>query len=182
EIYRERPIIHDAGDLLFDSVRRDLGRSGVFRLVLSHQGVERVVFVPIGIGFGFSEQLSGAAAKAAVRHYARRCSATGSRLTLTEDNCGHIVLTPPPRPPVRQVPAPGTIHQPAALSAVNSPAFGAAPTWTADSVPLDARIEPCKLGPLTLLGCRIAPPTFNQRRMLWVESYWRCDEPIEEDI
>ena len=182
EIYRDRPIIHDAGDLLFDSVRRDLGQSGVFRLELSHQGVGRIVFVPIGIGFGFSEQLSGAAAKAAVQNYARRCSATGSRLILTEDNCGHIVLTPPARPYVWKVPAAATVHQPDALLAVKSPRFGASPAWTADAVPPDAGIEPCTLGPLTLLGCRVTPNTLNRRRMLWVESFWRCDEPVEEDI
>ncbi|NLY59401.1 MAG: UDP-N-acetylmuramoyl-tripeptide--D-alanyl-D-alanine ligase [Gammaproteobacteria bacterium] len=178
EIYRERPIIHDAGDLLFDSVRRDLGRSGVFRLELSHQGVERVIFVPIGVGFGFSEQLSGRAARAAVQAYARSCAATGSRLTLTKDHCGQITLTPPQRRHEWKVPAPCTVHQPGALVAVNDPE----PGWTTDAVPVDARIEPRQLGPLTLLGCRITPTTMDRRRMLWVESFWRCDEPVEEDI
>lgn len=182
EIYRERPIIHDAGDLLFDSVRRDLGRSGVFRLELSHQGVERVVFVPIGIGFGFSEQLSGEAAQAAVQDYAKSCAAIGSRLTLTEDNCGQIALQPPLRPNVWKVPAPATVHQPDALNAVNAAGFGAAPAWTMAVVPADACIEPRKLGPLTLLGYRIGPQTIDRRQMLWVESFWRCDEPVQEDI
>lgn len=182
EIYRERPIIHDAGDLLFDSVRRDLGRSGVFRLELSHRGVERVVFVPIGVGFGFSEQLSGGAARAVVQTYARACAATGSRLMLAEDNCGQITLTPPSRRHVWKVPAPRTVHQPDALVAVNTPESGGLPAWTTDAVPADARIEPCQLGPLTLLGCRIAATTIDRRSMLWVESFWRCDEPVEEDI
>ncbi|MEZ2745703.1 CapA family protein [Halopseudomonas bauzanensis] len=182
EIYRERPIIHDAGDLLFDSVRRDLGRSGVFRLELSHQGVERVVFVPIGVGFGFSEQLSGRAARAAVQAYARSCAATGSRLTLTEDNCGQITLTPPQRRQLWQVPAPRTVYQADALLALNSSEPGGLPGWTTDAVPADARIEPRQLGPLTLLGCRITPTTMDRRRMLWIESFWRCDAPVEEDI
>ncbi len=182
EIYRDRPIIHDAGDLLFDAVRRDLGPGGVFRLELSHQGVERVVFVPIGIGFGFSEQLSGKAARAAVQRYAKSCAATGSRLTLAEDNCGHIALKPPPRPYVWKVPAPVTAHQPDALIAASSPAFGHDAVWTVDAVPPDACIAPCRLGPLTLLGCRITPRVMDRRRMLWVESFWRCDEPVQEDI
>lgn len=182
EIYRDRPIIHDAGDLLFDSVRSTLGDSGIFRLELSHHGVERVVFVPIGIGFGFSEQLSGEAAQAAVRNYAIHCAATGSRLIPTTDGRGHIELTPPARPFLRKIPAPQATYSPEILSAPIYPEQETSQNWTIDTIPADARMEPCKLGPLTLLGCRVRPTTIDRRRMLWVESFWCCDEAVEEDI
>ncbi|SHF52119.1 UDP-N-acetylmuramyl pentapeptide synthase [Lampropedia hyalina DSM 16112] len=182
EIYRDRPIIHDAGDLLFDSVRSTLGDSGIFRLELSHHGVERIVFVPIGIGFGFSEQLSGQAAQTAVRNYAIQCAATASQLIPTADGCGYIELTPPARPFLRKIPAPQATCSPEILSAPIYPELETHQNWTIDTIPADARMEPCKLGPLTLLGCRVSPTTIDRRRMLWVESFWCCDDAVQEDI
>jgi hypothetical protein len=70
EVYRGRPILHDAGDLLFDSVRNDFGDSGVFSLTLGLHGVEEVMFTPIGVGFGFSKQIDGEQAEAASARFA----------------------------------------------------------------------------------------------------------------
>ncbi|NYT26109.1 CapA family protein [Alcaligenaceae bacterium] len=183
EIYRDRPIIHDAGDLLFDSVRRDMGKSGVFRLELDHNGVKRVVFVPVGIGFGFSEQLAGTAAQAAARDFARDCIAVGSRLTLTQDGCAHIDLTPPSREYANLARAPSTVLDTEALALENQAAYPSASAWEAENVPENARIEPVTLGPLTLVGVRVKPAAaITRRQMLWVESFWRCDAPQREDV
>ncbi|MFA7669758.1 MAG: CapA family protein, partial [Burkholderiaceae bacterium] len=180
EIYQNRPIIHDAGDLLFDSVRRDLGDGGIFQLELHHTGVTRVVFAPVGIGFGFSEQLAGRVAQAASHSFAKQCRALGSELTLTEDGCAHIDLMPPMRRYLKRPPAQPSIskdYSPAGFKHASTPA------WEVESVPENARIEPVKLGPLTLLGLRVQPTDpITRRRMLWVESFWSCEEQPLEDI
>lgn len=180
EIYRDRPILHDAGDLLFDSVRSDLGPSGVFRLELDHDGVRRVAFVPVGVGFGFSEQLEGQAAHAVTRAFADKCLALGTRLVLTRDGGAHVDLTPPARK--RADLAPASAPAAPARAGAAPGAYPIAAAWTVASVPEDAHIPPVTLGPLTLLGVRLGPTLITQRRMLWVESFWRCDAPPREDI
>ncbi|WP_172839860.1 CapA family protein, partial [Variovorax paradoxus] len=98
EVYRGRPILHDAGDLLFDSVRNDLGDSGVFTLALGLHGVEAVVFTPVGVGYGFSRQLAGAEAEALGARFAAQCHALGTELAVARDGRCTLRLSPPQRP------------------------------------------------------------------------------------
>lgn len=180
EIYQGRPIIYDAGDLLFDSIRKTPGQSGVFRLVLSPGGVQQVSFVPVGVGFGFAEQSSGAEAVAAARSYARCCETMGTRLQLTQEGLAYIDLLPPPRAHRPFPPAPTTRYDLACLEKIQAQG---ADTCRVNELPSDARIEPLRFGPLTLLGVRIKPlEPLTRRRMLWVETFWSCDEPIDENI
>src|SRR5690606_29763086 len=65
EVYNNRPIIHDAGDLFFDAFRREDTNSGIFTLEIDHTGVRRVTFTPLEIGFCQTKMLDGKAAKAA---------------------------------------------------------------------------------------------------------------------
>ncbi|NYT26112.1 CapA family protein [Alcaligenaceae bacterium] len=179
ELHLGRPIIHDAGDLLFDSVRDDLGEGGVFRLELSADGVESVAFVPVGIGFGFSRQLVGEAAVAASRRYAEKCAALGSHMAVQESGEGLIRLSPPSRPHTRAMPAPQTRYRLDALDAADG---NENPAWRVTEVPEDARMSPVRLGPLTLLGARVSPPRIAKREMLWVETFWKTDEALNEDL
>jgi UDP-N-acetylmuramoyl-tripeptide--D-alanyl-D-alanine ligase len=178
EIYRNRPILYDAGDLLFDSVRHTVGHGGVFRLELSDNGVERVVFVPVCIGFGFSRQRSGSAALAASQLFATQCAELGTVLTITQSGTGFVELTPEARPRLEYTLAPTTRYDVSALvSATNLNAC-----CEVLRVPKDALITPIHLEPLTLLGIRIHPSTITTRQMLWVETFWRADVPVEEDL
>lgn len=179
ELHRGRPIIHDAGDLLFDSVRDDLGEGGVFRLELSPDGVESVAFVPVGIGFGFSRQLSGEEAVAASRRYAEKCAALGSHMAVQESGEGLIRLSPPSRPRIHAMPAPQTRYRLDALDAADG---NENPAWRVAEVPEDARMSPVRLGLLTLLGARVSPPRIAKREMLWVETFWKTDEALNEDL
>ncbi|SFC73925.1 UDP-N-acetylmuramyl pentapeptide synthase [Microbulbifer thermotolerans] len=178
EIYRERPIIHDAGDLLFDAVRHTLADSGVFRLELSHRGVEKVHFVPVGAGFGFSRQLTGDKALAASRRYAELCAKLGTSMQLLEDGSATITLAPPDRPRAEREPVAPTRYNLDALIHTPRPTN---PAWQVDSVPEDARISPRRFGPLTLVGLRFHPREIKSRQLLWVESFWTADEIPSKD-
>jgi UDP-N-acetylmuramyl pentapeptide synthase/poly-gamma-glutamate capsule biosynthesis protein CapA/YwtB (metallophosphatase superfamily) len=178
EVYRGRPILHDAGDLLFDSVRDDLGDSGVFSLTLGPRGVDEVVFTPIGVGFGFSRQREGDEARALAERFAAQCLALGTATTLLPEGRCAVRLSPPERPPL-------PVHRPASRARpapVVGPAPAPRPEWTVDAVPGDARIEPLQLGPLRLLGLRCSPRQIAGRRLLWVESFWSADAPVAQDL
>ncbi|GAB6058605.1 CapA family protein [Desulfonatronum parangueonense] len=180
EIYRQRPILYDAGNLLFDSVRTTLVSGGVFAMEISPHGVERVRFVPIGIGFGYTVQLAGRDARQAVSHFQKLCSDLGTPVTQEKDQTGSISLAPPrrtflPDPP----PAPYTRFDlsPLERSIPMSLAHGEVAL-----VPEYARISPVRLGPLTLLGLHVRPREITSRRMIWVESFWTSESSIHEDI
>lgn len=172
EVYRDRPIIHDAGDLLFDAVRTSQVEAGVFRLTLCDAGISRVAFVPIGVGFGYSEPLQGDRAAACIQRFSGLCKALGTALQQDDDGNAFVVLSPAPRAflPLRDV----------AVAA--APALPADPTWNVSQVPEHARIAPVPLGPLKLLGISVKPGRMTRRSMLWVESFWTADATLDEDI
>ncbi|MCO1336146.1 CapA family protein [Microbulbifer sp. OS29] len=178
EIYRDRPIIHDAGDLLFDAVRRNLAESGIFRLHLSEKGIEQITFVPVGVGFGFSKQLSGDKAKELTLRFTKSCSSLGTQLTPNFDGSGSILLSPPDRQS-RKLPHLLKTHYKRDPIKVQRPLN---PNWTVEQVPLDARIPPIECGPLKLLGVRFYPREIKTRQMLWVESFWTIDKKVQEDF
>jgi UDP-N-acetylmuramyl pentapeptide synthase len=182
EVYRGRPILHDAGDLLFDSVRDDLGDGGVFSLTLGLRGVEEVVFTPIGVGFGFSRQREGDEASALCERFAAQCRALGTEMTLLPNGRCAVRLSPPELQPgrlaVRADDTPPALPPAPVIGPVPVPR----PEWTVDAVPGDARITPLQLGPLRLLGLRCAPRQIAGRRLLWVESFWSADAPVTHDL
>ncbi|MBN8432022.1 CapA family protein [Microbulbifer salipaludis] len=183
EIYKHRPIIHDAGDLLFDSVRKTLKDSGIFQLSLSHRGVEKVLFFPVGSGFGFSHQLTGLGAGAVTQRFAELCAALGTNLQPLPDGSGQILLTPPARAQHTLPAAPGTQTHPEKLDSIQRPLH---PHWFTDQVPLDARITQRDFGPLRLLGLRYRPANIEQRRLLFVETFWTLNPerqaPLTENL
>lgn len=181
EIHRGRPIIHDAGDLLFDAVRRDDdggGEGGVFSLELCAHGVRRVVFTPVAVGFGRTVQRQGADAVAAADRFAAKCQALGTAFVATPSGACFVDLAPPPR---GQPPRPASPR-----SRIDCPAIPplARPRgdWLVPEVPADARLAvPLRLGPLWLLGARTAARELTSRRMLFVETFWQLAEPTGED-
>lgn len=179
EIYQGRPIIYDAGDLLFDSVRRSLGEGGIFKLELCSSGVKRVNFFPIGIGFGFTEQYQGKESIMACHRFSNKCEEFGTKLTLTKEGSAFIELNPVERAELEVEPAEKTNYQ---LSFLDNYFYKVGLDCKVDEVPIDAKINPLKFGPLTLIGIKVGPNKVTSRRMLWVESFWRCDSPVEEDL
>lgn len=180
EIYQQRPIVYDAGNLLFDSIRETLHRGGIFALEISLHGVERVRFIPIGIGFGYAVQLSGRQARKAVEHFTELSADLGTMVHLEKDQSGTIALAPPPRTSLpHPQPAPYTHFD---LSVLEDSISITTAGGEVKHVPDHARIESVRLGPLTLLGISVRPRKINLRRMIWVESFWTSERPIHEDI
>lgn len=181
EIYRQRPIVYDAGNLLVDSIRQGLQRGGVFALELMPHGVQAVRYIPVGNGFGYSVQLAGRMARKATQRFAALCSDLGTTVLPDEKTQGSVIpLSPPRRDPAPVLPpAPLTrfVLAPLDASGPQTAARGAV-----DHVPSSARIDPVRLGPLTLVGLRVRPQKIIRRRIVWVESFWRCDALIETDI
>ncbi|WP_407354429.1 CapA family protein [Luteimonas sp. R10] len=174
EVYKERPIIHDAGNLLFDAIQPGQSSGGVFELDLERHGAVRVRFVPVEVGFGRSAQLSGEPAVAATRRYADACRKLGCELTVHADGTGGLALRPPSRPPA--------VHSPAPPPGRKRRIVAPAPDCEVAAVPEEARIEPRDVGPLRLLGLRVQPEAMRRRGMLWVESYWTASEAPDDDI
>ena len=181
EIYQGRPIIHDAGDLLFDSVRRSLKDSGIFQLALSRNGVERLRFFPVGSGFGFSRQLTGESADAVTGRFSRLCKELGTDLHHLQDGSGLLTLAPPARPTTVEMPPAPTSSQrnPALLDQVLRPLH---PNWFVHQVPDDARITPMDFGPLQLLGLRYVPHSIEQRQLLYVETFWQLNPALPQTL
>ncbi len=180
EVYRGRPIVHDAGDLLFEAVRDDFVDAGVFTLALSPRGVEQLSFTPIGVGFGRSRQYANERARGAATRFARQCEALGTRMTVLPEGRCTLALAPPERASrlAADVPA---LPEPAFARV--APLLAPRPEWLVDVLPPDSRhIAPIRFGPLELLGIRCAPTQISGRRMLWVESFWRAVEPVADDL
>lgn len=180
EIYKNRPIIYDAGDLLFDAVRNSYKVSGVFRLSVSHRGVEKVEFVPVGVGFGFSKQLSGDDTKKAIEDYVKKCNSFGTNLTIYNDRAS-LILDPPLRD-TRNINFFPVSKKSSYSNEIDFWWKDSFYKWSVNKIPDSARIEPVRFGPLSLLGVQVTPKDLVKRGMIWVESFWICDELIDENI
>lgn len=181
EIYNGRPIIHDAGDLLFDAIQSKPTKSGLFSLELSSNGVETVIFTPLSGGFATTRQLEGQEARKAAQEFATQCLNAGTQMQVSASGQGIVHLSPETRatPKIvtdRDPPVSEKHCLPEALTCELDKC------WNPDEVPDDARIPPVQIGPLTLLGARVSPQKFTDRRMLWVETFWSTDSFIDEDI
>lgn len=190
EIYQGKPIIHDAGDLLFDAMLADPKEGGVFELQISQQGVEAVVMHPVAIDYGRTETIGGGQAIDSCQRYAQLCQNMKTPVQIYQSGCLAVV---PPREasPVKQdlTLQPVTEATTGQHKLYNQDAKFDYNQWQSkdrsdlvmEEVPEDARIEPINFGPMTLLGLRTKPRFFNRRRMLWVESFWEIRERISED-
>lgn len=175
EVYRGKPIIHDAGDLLFDAIRQRPADGAVFTLEVAQRRIQRMVVTPVGIGFGQTRLREGDAARAALERFAGQCQALGSTLALFDD---HAALTLP----VDAVSNALMLAEKSKsktgrkIAPVIEPASHRVP-----EVPAAARIEPHGWGDIHLLGVGELPGVISQRQILWVETFWRCDALPSDD-
>lgn len=180
EVYQNKPIIHDAGDLLFDAVSSSLGDSAVFKMEISHSGIERILFIPIGIGFGFSEQITGTHAIDVCNKFAHQCHLLGTNMSVLPEGIGIIDLTPAQRNIINLLPAPATQYKSVTLIKNNPGTYS---NWLVDKIPDDAKVTPIEFGAITLLGLRINPVEITERSMIWVETFWSSNiDVIDENI
>ncbi|HLS18010.1 MAG TPA: CapA family protein [Paenalcaligenes sp.] len=175
EIYKNRPIIYDAGDFLFDSVRQRFKESAAFRLEFNHEGVQRIKIIPVGVGYGQTTQLDVKDAHNAMEHYAALCSELKTKLLIDELGHGKISLNPPQKIKKDCL----TFKKPKKKNLTKKYALPS--NWTVEEVPVEAKIAPVALGPLVLVGLRAWPKKFEKRQMLWVESFWKLNTPTQEN-
>jgi hypothetical protein len=172
EVRDGRPIVHNAGSLLFNFPEPD--ESAVFLLTLGPAGVERIRSVPITLERDWTRHATPAEGDAILAAIDARSRAFGTTIS-----GGEVDLTPPSRDPPRDAaatlarldpgPAPGPVLEPPAACAV-------------DSVPANAARTPQTVGPLTLLGARVDPDRLAGPALIWLETFWSVDAPIEADL
>ncbi|MDR2239750.1 MAG: CapA family protein [Zoogloeaceae bacterium] len=178
EIYKNKLIVHDAGNLLFDSRINKNKDSGIFTLEMDGSGVRRIVFTPLEIGFCETTPPALLEAIAATKRFAKKCADLGTRLEITQQGQGIIDL--PGERLVRGLHPP----VPAIAKARQSPAplSEPRPEWLVDAVPKDALLpEPLRMGPLELLGVRVLPRKLERIGSIHVESWWRLAESTTVD-
>jgi poly-gamma-glutamate capsule biosynthesis protein CapA/YwtB (metallophosphatase superfamily) len=176
EVYRGAPIIHDAGDLLFDLGNKSKRDSAIFNLTLSRDGVRQVWITPLRSLYGRTVRAKGKRAAAILRKISDASHHLDTEVLVRGDRAV-IDLAPRPRPHRTLEPRPprGPIEPPPLA------ADELAPACVAASVPPEARLDPVDIGPLTLVGLRVRPEAIAGRQPLWVESFWTTEKPLTTD-
>jgi poly-gamma-glutamate capsule biosynthesis protein CapA/YwtB (metallophosphatase superfamily) len=170
EVHRGRPIVYDAGNLLFDA-SGDEAPSALFEWVLTPGGVAQVRVHPIVTGYG-SSRPAGPRAAEILSTFARRSRALGTDVYVDGD-VGSIGL---PTPPVRPGPPDAAPSDPPRWAAPG-PTPVPPPGCVADVVPADATGVAAVFGDLELLGARVTPGEVVGRGLVHVESWWRVRAP-----
>jgi UDP-N-acetylmuramoyl-tripeptide--D-alanyl-D-alanine ligase len=169
EVYQGRPIIHDAGDLLFDAVSRSATDSGLFALEIDARGVHGLRFTPLSAGFGRTTQQEGEAARQASQRFINLCNAlpdNHAAWKLNGDGSCSLDLFPTARVTNHSTPA----------------ARETRPRWSVDTIPSEALLaEPMTFGALQLLGVRARVGEKSAPSVVFVDSYWTLLEPTDCD-
>ncbi|MBD3879000.1 MAG: CapA family protein [Quinella sp. 1Q5] len=176
ESYKNRPIIYDLGDFLFDSVRRI---AGGFTLEISSDGVESVNFVPLIKDFGYTTKAKGVLALRIRRHFIALCKEFGTETKISDAGVVEISFTPPPRESEIMEDFANDEPERRLIEPLAEPR----PEWIVDKVPKEAIIPPQSFGKLKLLGYYIPPEcrVLTKPRMLYVETYWTIEEPFDKN-
>ena len=178
EIYKNRPIIYDAGDFLFDS---SLKRAAAgFTLEISSDGVEKVSFIPLLKTAAQTFRTHGRQAATILNQFIGLCKEFGTLPKISAEETAEITLNPPPREnKISADVLEDVSREKRLIEPLNEPR----PAWTVDKVPEEAIIPPQKFGVLKLVGYYVPPEcrTLTERRMLYVETYWTIEEPIDKE-
>jgi hypothetical protein len=175
EVYEGRPIIHGAGDLLFD-FGDGYDEGGLFSLVLSKRGVEQVWFTPLERQKGRSRVASGRAGAELLQAYRSRSAALGTWVVIQDERAGLDLGDPEPRGTPSQLPPPNPEQKPAPGPSTT------APTDCIASIEQVPSVAPVAMGPVTFLGARLLESTLSKRGPIWVESFWRAEEPVQGSL
>lgn len=172
EIYKGRPIIHDAGNLLthFDRPYD----AAVYVLTVTPSGLERIEAVPVISDHGHTRLASDHDRDRIVGFLQDASAKLGTRLP-----DGTAELTPPTRSRALAIGPPSSPPAAPAIPESTSPPS----QCTVEAVPADARVDDVGLGGgLTLVGARVMPDQMVTPQLLWVETYWRVEQPTAGDI
>ncbi len=179
EIYKGKPIIYDAGDLLLDSIGR-VRDTGLFEMQVSEKGVHSVVFHPLVQKFGHTITPNLQTKISISERYAEKCLKLNNKVTINTKDGVCSLLDANITTNKKLLPF---IKDKYDLEVLNQSKYKTLPKdLIVDEVPTDAKIPPISFGSLKLVGVRIYPKVITQRTMLWVESYWECVESVDTDL
>lgn len=179
EVYKNRPIIHDAGDLLFDAVQSKSRKGGIFQLTLCQQGVKAITFIPVAVGYGQTHELMGTVAEQASKDYGLLCSKLKARLTINKKGHGYLALDVNTEKQATSFP----YFKPPSKRKFNAALMPELEgQWTVKRVPDEAVISPIRFGPIQLLGVRVINQHLKKRQMIWVESFWTLKTKTQENV
>lgn len=171
EVHQGRPIIQDAGSLLFNFPEVD--QAALFVLRVSHKGIEGIRTVPLMTEHDWTRPADPTEARAILGAMDRWSADLGT--TLSD---GTLALAPPARNgstvvPVVSPSSPGPA--PAAVS--EAPA-----SCSVTAVPQDAVVTPVGIGPLTLVGARVERDRLQGPALIWLDTFWRVDAAVSQDL
>jgi hypothetical protein len=177
EVHKGRPIIHDAGNLLFDFSDGKTRKSGLFSLSADDNGIVGLEFYPVLSEPGFSVPAKGVLAREIIREMITKSKRLGTVMQASDRETAILALpklpvrsalgrTIPPNPTIRPAPAPRS-----------KPPLGC----VIKSVPEEVAIDPIQIGPFQLVGLRVHPELITERQILWVESFWRLDKFLDKE-
>ncbi len=170
EIVDGRPVIYDAGTFLFDFPEPD--DAVLWTLTLTERGVSRAAATPLVSDPGRTRAADPREADRIQSVLDERSSALG-----TELEHGGIDLRPDSRPgPTVVPPSMGPANGPAPAPRTDPPPDCVVETLPADVTPLDF-----PLGSLRLIGARIDPESLFGPAVVWAQTYWMADEPVDAD-
>ena len=181
EKYNERPIVYDAGNLLFETVGGEKDTGG-FSLLMDRNGVKRVSFTPLRNGYGYVSQAVRSGERIN-KWFVGMCNELDTAAEITAEGTVVIDFNPAPRGVVEHVDDQTPIFNPPLERHLISQLSEPRPEWTVERVPDEAIIKPVRFGPLKMIGYRVPPEcrTMLERRMLFVETYWTIEEPVDAD-
>jgi poly-gamma-glutamate capsule biosynthesis protein CapA/YwtB (metallophosphatase superfamily) len=176
EIHRGRPIVYDAGNLLWNSSKRP-AYSAVFSLVSTPTASGGSGSRPSRRGTASVARCGGTRAGRSWRPCTtarpRSVRRSSSRETTAWSSCrrrrsvGPPTAPAPPAAPLRSPPPPATAPPPGVVVA---------------EVPAEARAEAVPFGPLVLVGVSVSPSELAEGAMLWIDTYWAIGAPIPDDL
>jgi Bacterial capsule synthesis protein PGA_cap len=171
ESYRERPILYDAGSLLFNFPQPS--DAAIFLLTAGSAGVTGLRTLPI-----VTEHDRTRPADAIETSRILAAVDDRSRELGTQTGQGTLDFMPGPRNPPSVTPqlsrlnpdsTPGPLTEPPASCAVSS-------------VPSAALLPPTSVGPLTLVGTDVQPARLEGPAVIWVETFWTIGARTSADL
>ncbi|MBQ9480491.1 MAG: hypothetical protein IJU71_13185, partial [Selenomonadaceae bacterium] len=181
--YNERPIVYDAGNFLFETLGGE-NDTGCFSLTIDRDGVKRLRFIPLRNGYGYVVPATRSRDRIN-KWFADMCKTFGTKVEIRNGTV-EMDLNPAPRgdePPIDRSDDELIIDPSKMEHHRIEPLSEPRPEWIVERVPDEAIIPPVRFGPLKMVGYRVAPEcrTMTKRRMLYVETYWTIDRPVESD-
>jgi poly-gamma-glutamate capsule biosynthesis protein CapA/YwtB (metallophosphatase superfamily) len=176
EVYRDRPILYDPSSLLFNFEAPD--PSVVYLLSIEPAGVTEIRTVPLVAERAHTRRATPAESVEILATVDGLSAALGTRavdgvvgLDPVAAGADRARSSGGDRPSARLDPGPAP-----------APVTDPPPQCVVGEVPADAGLTPTTIGPLTLLGARATPDPVEGDELLWVESYWRTDAPVQGDL